>query len=51
VRAFESEANYRKRRIRDRLDRAVLIDYLTAPGLDIADDRFWSSDRSALLIE
>lgn len=49
--AFESEANYRRRRIRDRLDRATLVNYLAALGLDIADDRFWASDRPALLVE
>lgn len=49
--AFESETNYRRRRVSDRLDRAILIDYLAALGFDIADDHFWSSDRPALLIE
>lgn len=49
--AFESETNYRRRRIKDRFDRVILFGYLTALGFDITDDRFWSSDRPALLIE
>jgi hypothetical protein len=51
AKAFESETNYRRRHVRDRLDRVILIDYLAALGFDITDDQFWSSDRPALLIE
>lgn len=51
AKTFESEENYRGKRVSDRLDRSILVDYLATLGLDIADDRFWSSNRPALLVE
>lgn len=45
---FENLDYYRRRRIRDRLSREILAEYLLALGWDIGDDRFWSSEEPAI---
>jgi hypothetical protein len=50
VQQFENAANYRKRRIRDRLNRAVIIDYLKRIDIDIYREDFWTTESTALYI-
>lgn len=41
--AFEDLSNYRKKRIADRLDRRILVEYLTKLGWDISQPEFWKA--------
>lgn len=50
VQSFESVANYQKRRIRDRLRRADVVEYLRLAGIDILSAGFWETKTPALYI-
>ena len=43
VESFEQPSLYKKRRIRDRLTREIIIQYLRSVGWDIERDDFWKS--------
>lgn len=49
--SFENIEHYRKRRIKERLNVAILVDYCQKLGLDIMNDSFWISDKDALYLE
>lgn len=48
---FEEEDRYRRRRIRDRVDREMLLRYLLQLGWDVTAPEFWSSIREPLRVE
>lgn len=50
IQYFESSANYREKRIKNRLSRAVVVDYLGKVGIDIQVDGFWETDEPAFYI-
>lgn len=43
---FENTANYKKRRIADRINNELIIDYLNKIGINIKDDQFWISQKA-----
>jgi hypothetical protein len=47
VQTFEDPANYTKRKKRDRLDRMIVLRYLSRIGIDPTDECFWASDKNA----
>jgi hypothetical protein len=49
--AFENLENYKKRRIKDRLNRAIIIQYLARLNIDLNSNDFWISEKPTLLIE
>jgi len=51
LRSFEDPANYKKRRIADRLNREILLTYLAKLGWDLTSPEFWKSQRSAVYLE
>lgn len=51
LRSFEEPANYKKRRIADRLNRGILLTYLAKLGWDLASPKFWNSQLSAVYLE
>lgn len=50
VQPFEVDAHYKKRRIKDRLSRTIIIDYLKKLDIDILESEFWETDSPALFI-
>jgi hypothetical protein len=50
VQPFENPDYYLRRRIRDRLNREVITEYLQKLGYDITKNEFWTSDSQAWLI-
>ena len=44
---FEDLSNNKKRRIRDRLNREIIVEYAHRFGADISDDSFWTSRGDA----
>ncbi len=50
-RAFENPANYKQRRVADRLNREILVAYLNALGWDLASSRFWQTSLSAFYLQ
>lgn len=50
VQAFEDPANYRQRRIQDRLTKAIVTDYLAKLGYLISQDGFWETAIKAQLL-
>lgn len=44
---FEDLTNYRRRRIRDRLNRDILVEYTKRLGWDLTEPRFWKTTRPA----
>lgn len=50
VQKFENPAYYKRRKIADRLNRAILTEYLLKMGYDIQSDDFWTTDQPAWLI-
>ena len=51
VLSFENTANYEKKRIKDRLNKDIIIEYCSRLGFDIANDNFWESAKPALFYE
>jgi hypothetical protein len=51
LRSFEDPANYKKRRIADRLNREILLTYLGKLGWDLANPKFWTSQHPAVYID
>ncbi len=51
LRSFEDPANYKKRRIADRLNREILLAYLAKLGWDLASPKFWKSQLPAVYLE
>ncbi|MCA9063222.1 MAG: hypothetical protein KDA96_09185 [Planctomycetaceae bacterium] len=47
---FENPQYYRRRRIRDRINKDVIMEYMNALGWDISDQQFWRSHSPAWLI-
>lgn len=47
---FEEESNYRKHRIKDRVNKQLLLGYLKSLKLDVYVDSFWMSQSSATYI-
>ncbi len=50
VQPFEEISSYKKRRIKDRLTRQIVVDYLLKLDIDIRSDAFWGSDQPAVYI-
>ncbi len=50
VQPFENPEYYKRRRIRDRLNRDVIAEYLNKLGWDIRDQAFWTSKKPAVLM-
>ena len=48
---FENEDYYKKRRINDRLNKDIIIEYCRKLKLDITNDDFWKSSEPALFYE
>jgi hypothetical protein len=48
---FEEPLNYKKRLVRDRLNREILFSYLAKLGWDLTDPLFWRSRVDAIYIE
>jgi len=48
---FEDPQNYKKRKIRDRVNSTIILDYLLKLGYDVRDDLFWKSNRNAVYIK
>jgi len=48
---FENPDHYRRRRISDRLHRAILIEYLKAIGWDATSESFWRPTDDAIYFE
>lgn len=48
---FERLEYYRRRRVTERLNREIILEYLLALGWDIQDPRFWESERPAWYAE
>ena len=48
--AVERPEHYKRRRIRDRLTREILVDYLRDLDIDIADDDFWHATGPAVYV-
>lgn len=46
-RSFEEPANYKKRKITERLNREILVGYLAKIGWQLADREFWNSSLPA----
>ena len=44
---FENRDNYNKKKISSRFDRKLLLEYLTALGFDLFDEKFWIADKCA----
>jgi hypothetical protein len=49
--SFETPAHYDRRRIRDRLNREIIVEYVRALGWDIADGDFWRSKECVTYFE
>jgi hypothetical protein len=49
--SFEDINNYEKKRIPERLNKKIIIEYCLRLGLDITDDDFWKSSELALFYE
>lgn len=45
---FENGANYKKRRIADRLNNDIINEYLKKNGIDINENDFWVSNEDAI---
>ncbi len=45
---FEDTANYKKRKIADRINNGIIIDYLKKKEIDITNDNFWVSKGNAI---
>ena len=48
---FENTANYEKKRIKDRLNKEIIIEYCSRLGFDITGDNFWESAEPSLFYE
>ncbi len=48
---FEDVARYQRRLKRERLDRQLLLHYLSAMGWDVGEPRFWETERGARYVE
>ncbi len=48
---FENPDNYKKRKIQERLNKEILIEYCIKYGLDVLNESFFSSDQKALYIQ
>lgn len=48
---FENELFYKKRKIVDRLNLNILVEYCSIIGLDILNNNFWSAKEKALFLE
>jgi hypothetical protein len=46
--SLENETNYRKRKIADRLNSDIIIEYLKNDGIDINVENFWTSKGDAV---
>jgi hypothetical protein len=51
VQSCENKENYKRRRIKDRLNRAIIVEYAHKLGLPIDDDRYWRAEGSCLYLE
>jgi hypothetical protein len=49
--SFEDASNYEKKRVADRLNKEIIIEYCDRLGFDISNDNFWESSESALFYE
>lgn len=47
VQPFEDLECYKRRLVKDRLNRQIITEYMRRLGADIADDSFWQSDQPA----
>ncbi len=50
LQSFEACENYKERRVRDRLNRQIIIDYLRQSGVELWEADFWTSAKQALFI-
>jgi len=50
IQPFENPGNYKKRKIRDRLSREIVLEYLENIGLDVQAPAFWNAEGDALYI-
>ena len=48
---FENTVNYEKKRIKDRLNKEIIIEYCSQLGFDIANNNFWESAEPSLFYE
>jgi hypothetical protein len=48
---FEDISNYSKRKIKDRLNFSIIVDYCNKLGFDILNQEFWSSNKKAIYLE
>jgi hypothetical protein len=48
---FEDKDNYNKKRISERLNKRIIIEYCLKLGLDIENENFWESSEKALFYE
>lgn len=51
VQWFETVSNYERRRIQDRLNPSILVEYLNRQGIPVESDEFWASNDSMLLMQ
>ena len=51
IQFFEEPSYYKRRKIRDRLDRKIIVDYLRRIGVDIEREEFWSSIEAAFYLQ
>jgi hypothetical protein len=51
IQSFEEPSNYRKRQIKERLNKTILVKYCHNLNLNIEDDRFWESEGAGLLVK
>lgn len=47
---FENVLNYKKKAIKNRLNKEILIDYCIQNGLNVLDDTFFSSNKNSLYV-
>lgn len=50
IQSFENPSYYKRRRIRDRLDRTIVLEYLKLNGIDIEAPTFWEAEGNAVYI-
>lgn len=43
IRDFENAKNYKRRRIADRINNEIIVDYLNKNGINIEQEEFWTS--------
>lgn len=48
---FENESYYKRKKINQRLNMKILLEYCESLGLDLAHEDFWSSDYKAVFLE